>query len=84
MGGLRASWRVLRVSVPSGASGALRVRCEAVLLVEPPVVRDVATIITVYSRTQLSKYVSNSGEFIIDLSFVVSLNYSTTVNENTL
>ncbi|XP_013169060.1 PREDICTED: uncharacterized protein LOC106118850 [Papilio xuthus] len=61
VGGLRASWRVLRVSVPSGASGALRVRCEAILLVEPPVVRDAATIITIYSRTQLSKYVSNSG-----------------------
>ncbi|XP_068631935.1 uncharacterized protein [Battus philenor] len=61
LGGLRASWRVLRVAVPSGASGALRVRCEAILLVEPPVVRDAATIITIHSRTQLSKYVSNSG-----------------------
>ncbi|CAH0723340.1 unnamed protein product, partial [Brenthis ino] len=62
-GGLRASWRVLRVSVPSTASGALRIRCESTLPVEPPVVRDTATIITVYSRTQLSKYVSNRGTF---------------------
>ncbi|XP_069358699.1 uncharacterized protein [Maniola hyperantus] len=59
-GGLRASWRILRVAVPPTASGALRVRCEAILPVEPPVVRDTMTIITVYSRTQLSKYVANS------------------------
>ncbi|CAH2037354.1 unnamed protein product, partial [Iphiclides podalirius] len=60
-GGLRASWRVLRVAVPSAASGALRVRCEATLMVEPPVVRDAASIITIHSLTQLSKYVSNLG-----------------------
>ncbi|XP_038211931.1 uncharacterized protein LOC119832339 [Zerene cesonia] len=60
-GGLRASWRVLRVSVPPAESGALRVRCEAILMVEPPVVRDTSAIITLYSRTQLSKYVSNRG-----------------------
>ncbi|KAL4704947.1 hypothetical protein ACJJTC_013404 [Scirpophaga incertulas] len=60
-GGLQRSWRVLRVRVPPTASGALRVRCESVLLVEPPVVRDTVAIITVHSRTQLSKYVSNSN-----------------------
>ncbi|RVE41807.1 hypothetical protein evm_013543 [Chilo suppressalis] len=59
-GGLRRSWRVLRVRVPPTASGALRVRCEAILMVEPPVVRDTVAIITVHSRTQLSKYVSNN------------------------
>lgn len=72
-GGLRASWRVLRVSVPPAASGSLRVRCEATLPVEPPVVRDVAFTITVYSRTQLSKYVSNGGTFAESKSFVVVL-----------
>ncbi|KAJ2945891.1 hypothetical protein O0L34_g4798 [Tuta absoluta] len=60
-GGLRASWRILRVRVPASASGALRIRCEAVLQVEPPVVRDAVTTITVYSRTELSKYVSSDG-----------------------
>ncbi|XP_063618667.1 uncharacterized protein LOC134791548 [Cydia splendana] len=60
-GGLRASWRVLRVRVPATASGALRVRCESVLQVDPPVLRDVSATVTVYSRTQLSKYVSNKG-----------------------
>ncbi|XP_041978498.1 uncharacterized protein LOC121732619 isoform X2 [Aricia agestis] len=60
-GGLRASWRVLRLSVPPTASGTLRVRCEATLRVEPPVVREAVTTVTVYSRTQLSKYVSNRG-----------------------
>ncbi|KAJ2945883.1 hypothetical protein O0L34_g4789 [Tuta absoluta] len=60
-GGLRASWRILRVRVPASASGALRIRCEAVLQVEPPVVRDAVATITVYSRTELSKYVSSDG-----------------------
>lgn len=61
-GGLRASWRILRVRVPSGASGALRIRCESILLVEPPVVRDAVSIITIPSRTQLSKFVSNKSK----------------------
>ncbi|KAJ0177275.1 hypothetical protein K1T71_007284 [Dendrolimus kikuchii] len=60
-GGLRRSWRVLRLRVPPTASGALRVRCESILQVEPPVVRDANVIITIHSRTQLSKYVSNRG-----------------------
>lgn len=60
-GGLRRSWRVLRLRVPNTASGALRVRCESILLVEPPVVRDVTVIITIHSQTQLSKYVSSRG-----------------------
>ncbi|XP_060803005.1 uncharacterized protein LOC106141574 [Amyelois transitella] len=59
-GGLKKSWRVLRVRVPTTVSGALRVRCESVVMVEPPVVKDTTAIITVHSRTQLSKYVSNS------------------------
>ncbi|CAB3229988.1 unnamed protein product [Arctia plantaginis] len=59
-GGLRRSWRVLRLRVPSTASGSMRVRCESILLVQPPVVRDVDTIITIHSRTLLSKYVSNN------------------------
>ncbi|CAK1596268.1 unnamed protein product [Parnassius mnemosyne] len=61
LGGLRASWRILRIVVPPTASGALSVRCEAILLVEPPVIRDVTAIVTIHSRTQLSKYVSNTG-----------------------
>ncbi|KAI8436042.1 hypothetical protein MSG28_004169 [Choristoneura fumiferana] len=60
-GGLRASWRVLRVRVPPAANGALRLRCEAILMVEPPVLRDATATITIYSRTQLSKFVSNKG-----------------------
>ncbi|XP_063618668.1 uncharacterized protein LOC134791549 [Cydia splendana] len=56
-----ASWRVLRVRVPATASGALRVRCESVLQVDPPVLREARAVITVYSRTELSKYVSNKG-----------------------
>ncbi|KAL0841329.1 hypothetical protein ABMA28_015041 [Loxostege sticticalis] len=60
-GGLRRSWRVLRVRVPTTASGALRVRCEAVLMVEPPVIREAVAIITVHSHTQLSKYVSSNA-----------------------
>lgn len=62
-GGLRASWRILRVRVPAGASGALRIRCESILLVEPPVVRDAVSIITIPSRTQLSKFVSNKSKY---------------------
>ncbi|XP_047994923.1 uncharacterized protein LOC125233102 [Leguminivora glycinivorella] len=69
-GGLRASWRVLRVRVPAAASGALRVRCESVLQVDPPVVRDASATVTIYSRTQLSKYVSNKGETIFANSSV--------------
>ncbi|XP_063825038.1 uncharacterized protein LOC135074611 [Ostrinia nubilalis] len=61
-GGLRRSWRVLRVRVPTTASGALRVKCEAKMVVAPPVIRDVVAIITVHSQTQMSKYVtSNKG-----------------------
>ncbi|XP_028027168.1 uncharacterized protein LOC114240714 [Bombyx mandarina] len=59
-GGLRRSWRVLRLRVPPTASGTIKVRCEAILLVEPPVVRDANIIITIHSRTQPSKYVANS------------------------
>ncbi|XP_045516109.1 uncharacterized protein LOC123709058 [Pieris brassicae] len=73
-GGLRASWRVLRVPVPPAESGALRVRCEAALPVEPPVRRDDAVVLTLYSRTQLSKYVSNAGtnvDYEIKLSLVI-------------
>lgn len=65
-GGLRRSWRVLRLRVPSTASGTMRVRCESILRVEPPVVRETNTIITIHSRTQLSKYVSNSGTKIFN------------------
>lgn len=61
VGGLRASWRVLRVAAPPAGSGALRVRCEAALPVEPPVRREAALVLTLLSRTQLSKYVSNAG-----------------------
>ncbi|KAG6445367.1 uncharacterized protein LOC115440421 [Manduca sexta] len=71
-GGLRRSWRVLRVRVPPNASGAMRVRCEAILSVEPPVVRDANIIITIHSRTQLSKYVSNNAGTKLDVN-VVSL-----------
>ncbi|XP_045485822.1 uncharacterized protein LOC111000126 isoform X1 [Pieris rapae] len=60
-GGLRASWRVLHLAVPTVESGALRMRCEAELPVEPPVIRDTSVVLTLYSRTQLSKYVSNTG-----------------------
>ncbi|XP_050684481.1 uncharacterized protein LOC126979248 [Leptidea sinapis] len=60
-GGLRASWRILRISVPSDVIGALRVRCEAVLTVEPPVIRETSAVMTLFSRTQLSKYMSNRG-----------------------
>ncbi|KOB64536.1 Uncharacterized protein OBRU01_24105, partial [Operophtera brumata] len=42
-GGLRRSWRGLRVRVPPTASGAIRVRCEAILLVEPPVVQNLTS-----------------------------------------
>ncbi|XP_041978178.1 uncharacterized protein LOC121732379 isoform X2 [Aricia agestis] len=59
--GLQSSWRVLKLVVPTTASGILRVRCESLLVVEPPVVRDTITTITVHARTQLSKYVSNGG-----------------------
>ncbi|CAH3835406.1 unnamed protein product [Pieris brassicae] len=59
-GGLRASWRVLHLAVPK-ESGAVRVRCEAELPVEPPVLRDTSVVLTLYSRTQLSKYVANTG-----------------------
>ncbi|VVC87139.1 unnamed protein product [Leptidea sinapis] len=62
-GGLRSSWRTLRISVPSDASGSLRVRCEAVLTVEPPVVRDTSAVMTLFSRTQLSKYMFNRGVY---------------------
>ncbi|VVC93103.1 unnamed protein product [Leptidea sinapis] len=58
-GGLRASWRILSISVPSDVIGALRVRCEAVLTVEPPVIRETSAVMTLFSRTQLSKYMSN-------------------------
>ncbi|XP_050561024.1 uncharacterized protein LOC118264401 [Spodoptera frugiperda] len=72
-GGLRRSWRVMRVRVPTTASGALRVRCESILLVEPPVVRDANTIITIHSRTQLSKYVSNiSGTNVVNTGLLIA------------
>ncbi|VVD02414.1 unnamed protein product [Leptidea sinapis] len=61
-GGLRASWRILRISVPSDVIGALRARCEAVLTVEPPVIRETSAVMTLFSRTQLSKYMSNRDE----------------------
>ncbi|XP_050680604.1 uncharacterized protein LOC126976347 isoform X2 [Leptidea sinapis] len=64
-GGLRASWRILRLSVPSDVTGALRVRCEAVLSVEPPVIRETSVLMTLFSRTHLSKYVSNRGARIV-------------------
>ncbi|CAK1547245.1 unnamed protein product [Leptosia nina] len=75
-GGLRASWRVLRVAVPPAESGALRVRCEAILPVEPPVIRETSTVVTLFSRTQLSKYVSNGGinkKYQLNLTVVVLL-----------
>ncbi|VVC96683.1 unnamed protein product [Leptidea sinapis] len=59
-GGLRASSRVLRLKMPPETTGTLRVRCEAVLMVEPPVVRDTSAIVTLLSQTQLSKYVSKA------------------------
>ncbi|XP_047507596.1 uncharacterized protein LOC125051375 [Pieris napi] len=75
-GGLRASWRVLRVPVPPAESGALSVRCEANLPVEPPVIRDAGAVLTLYSRTQLSKYVSSSGTSLgFQLSFLSYLYY---------
>ncbi|XP_061713643.1 uncharacterized protein LOC133522335 [Cydia pomonella] len=80
-GGLRASWRVLRARVPAAASGALRVRCEAVLQVDPPVLRDVSATLTVYSRTQLSKYVSNKGgKFYVNATAVVAVCLSTVIS----
>lgn len=63
-GGLRRSWRSLRFRIPANASGNIRVRCEAILMVEPAVVRDTSTTITVFSRTEISKFVSNNrGKF---------------------
>ncbi|XP_050684480.1 uncharacterized protein LOC126979247 [Leptidea sinapis] len=59
-GGLRSSSRVLRLKMPPETTGTLRVRCEAVLMVEPPVVRDTSAIVTLLSQTQLSKYVSKA------------------------
>ncbi|XP_063533643.1 uncharacterized protein LOC134743943 [Cydia strobilella] len=73
-GGLRASWRVLRVRVPAAASGALRVRCESVLQVDPSVLREARAVVTVYSRTELSKYVSNKGgNFYVNANAVITI-----------
>ncbi|XP_072931935.1 uncharacterized protein [Epargyreus clarus] len=60
-GGLRASWRVLRYTMPTTASGSLRIRCESILVVEPPVERETTSIITVFSHTENSKFVSTKG-----------------------
>ncbi|XP_041975079.1 uncharacterized protein LOC121730199 [Aricia agestis] len=60
-GGVRSSWRTLRLVVPPLDSGALRVRCETVLDVEPPVVKHAEESIPIVSRTQLSKYVASGG-----------------------
>ncbi|XP_026744831.1 uncharacterized protein LOC113506177 [Trichoplusia ni] len=80
-GGLRRSWRVLRVRVPPTASGAMRVRCESILQVDPPVVRDANTIITIHSRTQLSKYVSNSGTKVVNTVVLIATILLLTYNE---
>ncbi|CAG9094593.1 unnamed protein product [Plutella xylostella] len=61
-GGLRASWRALRLSA-AAARGALRVRCEAELPLQPPVRRDASANILVHTGTHPDKYVSNSGMF---------------------
>ncbi|CAG9093623.1 unnamed protein product [Plutella xylostella] len=61
-GGLRASWRVLRVTAPARGSGALRVTCEAELPLEPPLLRDSSVLITVHSHTHPDKYVANRGQ----------------------
>ncbi|GBP81961.1 hypothetical protein EVAR_62780_1 [Eumeta japonica] len=69
-GGLRASWRVLRVRVPTSANESLRVRCEAVLRVEPPpVIREAVATIMVQPRTfTYNKYVSSNTVTIYSLA----------------
>ncbi|XP_037964670.2 uncharacterized protein LOC105384488 [Plutella xylostella] len=59
-GGLRASWRALRLSA-AAARGALRVRCEAELPLQPPVRRDATATILVHTGTYPDKYVAGRG-----------------------
>ncbi|XP_050684475.1 uncharacterized protein LOC126979243 [Leptidea sinapis] len=76
-GGLQSSSRVLRLKMPPETTGTLRVQCEAVLMVEPLVVRDTSAIVTLLSQTQLSKYVSkaeiNTGH-AVNIAIVWTLN----------